>query len=565
VTLAGLVLAACIPGAATEPAPVGSDAACAQIDATGKIVVGTSPNYQPFEYYDGRFTLTGFDIAVMQAIAEDMGVAVTFQDYAFDGLNGALQLGEINAAIAAIAITPEREAVVDFSSPYYYGRGSAVAQTASGLAITTTANFAGLRVGVERGSVYDSWAEKNLVLTGIIPEQNLFRYEKAEHAVGDLQKSRLDVVLLDEAAAQDAAAGGELAIVGQGAVVQRFGIAVPQDGFCLQKRINQALVALQSSGRIDELARQYIGGSAGPAPTSTPGAPVATATPAACIDSSTYVMDLTYDDKNGTTPPKVKPGESFTKGWRIRNSGTCPWTSQYRLNYVGGNNKAAQMDGQPAYVSGTVAPGQTYDFYVKLSAPSGVTGVEQGRWQMQNPSKVFFGQTVWVMVDVVAPTATPKPTAKASATSPAEATSPPQSTTPPQPTAAPTQPPPTPTQLPDPLEGSTFEIYAIQGQSTIPGTQPSLSFGNGGRLNGSDGCNTFQGSYTVQPSSQSQGALMITMGPGTSIACEADVADQAQSFLSTLGQVTAYSYPPQGLLLALLNPSGSDVLSGERQ
>jgi hypothetical protein len=65
----------------------------------------------------------------------------------------------------------------------------------------------------------------------------------------------------------------------------------------------------------------------GSVPTSTPGAPVPTATPAACIDSSQYVMDLTDDDKNGTAPPKVQQGQSFTKGWRIRNSGTCTWTT----------------------------------------------------------------------------------------------------------------------------------------------------------------------------------------------------------------------------------------------
>jgi hypothetical protein len=342
--------------------------------------------------------------------------------YAFDGLTGALQLGEINAAIAAMSVTNEREAVIDFSTPYFSGRGSALARSSSGLSITTPANFAGLRVGVERGSVYDSWAQANLVVPGIIPEQNLFRYEKAEHAVGDLRKNRLDVVLLDEAAAEQDAAGGQLAIVGEGAVVQRHAIGLPQDGFCLQRRINQALAALTADGTIDRLALQYMRVPVGSVPTSTPGAPVPTATPAACIDSSQYVMDLTDDDKNGTAPPKVQQGQSFTKGWRIRNSGTCTWNNQYRLNYVGGNNKAAQMDGQPAYVSGSVAPGQTYDFYVNLKAPSGVTGVEQGRWQMQNPTKVFFGETVWVMVDAVAPTGTPK-SEPTSTTAPAQPTS----------------------------------------------------------------------------------------------------------------------------------------------
>ncbi|HMK08449.1 MAG TPA: NBR1-Ig-like domain-containing protein, partial [Anaerolineales bacterium] len=320
----------------------------------------------------------------------------------------------------------------------------------------------------------------------------------------------------------------------------------------------------------------YMGVPVAQGPTPTPAPPLATATPAACIDSSEYVKDLSYDDKNGTAPPTVTQGQSFSKGWRIRNSGTCPWTTGYRLNYVGGNNSAAKMDGQPAYVSGTVAPGQTYDFYVDLKAPSGVTGVEQGRWQMQNPASVFFGQTVWVMVDVVAPTATSKP--KPTATGPAQATATsapqqptatsapqqPTATKPPQPTAAPTQ-PPAPTAIPDPLQGSTFDIYAINGAATIPGAMPSLSFGSGGKLSGSDGCNTFNGSYTIQPSGSGQGALTLKTGAGTSMACDPDVADQATAFYAAASQVTAYSYPPKSLLLALLNQSGSDVLSGQKK
>jgi hypothetical protein len=191
-----------------------------------------------------------------------------------------------------------------------------------------------------------------------------------------------------------------------------------------------------------------------------------------CIDSSQYVMDLTYDDEGGTNPPTVQPGEEFTKGWRIRNSGTCLWTADYRLNYVGGNSSAAQMDGEAVRVEGEVPAGQTYDFDVDLVAPSGVYGVQQARWQMQDPASLFFGQTVWVMVDVLAPTpgptaAPPTATTQPEATIPSEATptAPAGGTVTVEPTLTP---PPTEPPPPGPLEGSTFAYYAIDGQPTIP-------------------------------------------------------------------------------------------------
>ncbi len=84
-------------------------------------MVGTSADYPPFAFYDDKFQLDGFDIALMKAIGEKLGVEVEFNDFAFDGLGNALQLGQIDAAIAAISVTPERQELVDFSDVYYVG------------------------------------------------------------------------------------------------------------------------------------------------------------------------------------------------------------------------------------------------------------------------------------------------------------------------------------------------------------------------------------------------------------------------------------------------------------
>jgi len=562
--------------APTAEATVVSDAVCERVDATGTIVTGTAPDYPPFEYYDDQFQLDGFDIALMTAVGEKLGLPVEFKDYAFDGLAAALDLGEIDAAIAAITVTDEREAVVDFSDAYYYGRGAAVARAGQEPAsITAPANFAGWRVGVERGTVYESWADVNLVAPGIVPEQELFAYQTANDAIGDLLQDRLDVVLLDDSAAASHTGSGALAVVGEGGVIQEYAISVPTNSVCMQARINQALAVLSAEGVINQIAQTYIGAVSVPIPTPTPGAPAATSTPgatptpAACIDSSQHVLDLTFDDQGGTAPPKVQPGQDFTKGWRIRNSGTCTWGPEYRLNYVGGNNKAAQMDGEPVNVVGEVPPGQTYDFYVDLTAPSGVYGVMQGRWQMQNPAKVFFGQTVWVMVDVVAPTPGPSATPSPTATVP-QPTDTGQPTQPPTLTATgtvlPTEPPtPTPTPTVNPLGGSTFSFYAIGGPPTIPGTVLSVTFGIGGDLNGASGCNTFQGTYVVQPASASQGSITISLGPSTTLSCPDDIMAQEQAFLAALGGATAYLYPPGGILFSLLNATGDEVLNGELQ
>src|SRR4051794_8237831 len=86
---AALMVSTITPAAAapTVAAPVaqtddGDD--WARVKAAGKIVVGVSADYPPFEFYDSNYQLDGFDIALFKAIAQQMGITVEFNDFAFD-------------------------------------------------------------------------------------------------------------------------------------------------------------------------------------------------------------------------------------------------------------------------------------------------------------------------------------------------------------------------------------------------------------------------------------------------------------------------------------------------
>jgi len=122
------------------------------------------------------------------------------------------------------------------------------------------------------------------------------------------------------------------------------------------------------------------------------------------------VQDLTYDDKNMTAPPQVAGGQPFVKGWRVRNTGTCPWDNTYQFVHVRGNVSAARMSGEPVVIARTVPSRGTYDIQVNLVAPT-TPGIYQGFWQMRNGKGVAFGHTIWVGITVPGePTATPVPT-----------------------------------------------------------------------------------------------------------------------------------------------------------
>jgi hypothetical protein len=99
----------------------------------------------------------------------------------------------------------------------------------------------------------------------------------------------------------------------------------------------------------------------------------------------------------------MNPGQSFTKTWRIKNSGSCTWNSSYKFAFVQGNS----MGGQPQSINGSVAPNQTYDMIVPMTAPT-TPGSYAGWWQMVNAQNVPFGTRVWAEIVFPAPPA-PQP------------------------------------------------------------------------------------------------------------------------------------------------------------
>jgi hypothetical protein len=130
-------------------------------------------------------------------------------------------------------------------------------------------------------------------------------------------------------------------------------------------------------------------------PTATQAAPAATATPKPC-DRVEFVEDVTYPDNS-----LVDPGETFVKTWRLKNAGSCTWTTGYYLVFTGG-----EPMGTPAEVSlpRQVAPGDTIDLSVSLTAPAS-GGTYRGDYKLRNESNQVFGlgpedKPFWVQIQV---------------------------------------------------------------------------------------------------------------------------------------------------------------------
>lgn len=115
-------------------------------------------------------------------------------------------------------------------------------------------------------------------------------------------------------------------------------------------------------------------------------------------------IDVTIPDDTQMTP-----GQTFQKTWRLVNVGTCTWNSQYAVVWVSGEQIG---DDDVVFLSGSVAPGQSLDITVPMTAPT-AGGSYQSNWKLRNSAGVLFGigdtasNVFWVRIKVVTSTATP--------------------------------------------------------------------------------------------------------------------------------------------------------------
>jgi polar amino acid transport system substrate-binding protein len=260
-----------LDGQPPDRAAPGSDS-WQRVRAAGKMVVGTAADYPPFEYMTAKKRIDGFDIALMDAIGQRLGIAIEYRNYPFDQLGDRLAKGEIDAAIAAISVSPERTAHMDFSQAYYVTQDAVLAYFTTPVTIHRLADLADYRVGVQKGTVYESRLRRDLVGSGLTAGENLRVYAEIAGAVTALTRGEIDFVILDRPPAQVLDQQVGLKIAGQGLNQQSLAVALPKGSSSLQAQIDGAISQLRGEGTIARLARQYLAADLqSPTATLTPG------------------------------------------------------------------------------------------------------------------------------------------------------------------------------------------------------------------------------------------------------------------------------------------------------
>lgn len=223
-----------------------------KIKKSGKFLIGTDATYPPFESKDLQTgEVTGFDIDLMKAICQKLGVEPEFITVPFDGIIPGLNNHKYDAIISSFTITVDREEVVDFSEPYYVA-GQAIAIPRTDTLVKGIENLTGKRIGTQLGTTGEILAKQ-------IPRAEVISFDNISAAFIDMENGKLDAIINDRPTSQMIINVRRSAkIVGPLLTKESYGIAVRQGDSKLLEAINAALKQLNDEGEIGQLQKKWI-------------------------------------------------------------------------------------------------------------------------------------------------------------------------------------------------------------------------------------------------------------------------------------------------------------------
>ncbi|MDL2229321.1 transporter substrate-binding domain-containing protein [Treponema sp. OttesenSCG-928-L16] len=231
------------------------------IKKAGKLVIGTSADYPPYEFHyvkDGKDIIGGFDMAIAAEIAKDMGVALEIKDMQFDGLLAALQAGAIDLVISGMSPTEERRKSVDFSSIYYYATHGAIIRKGEEAKYSTVEGLKSGKLSAQKGTIQVGIAKTQIL--GMSEEEAdrsidvVKEVGSIKNLIMDLKNGNVDAIIAELPVAEAyVKANAELALAAPTFTDDDGGsaIAVKRGNPALLDAVNAALDRLIKAKEID--------------------------------------------------------------------------------------------------------------------------------------------------------------------------------------------------------------------------------------------------------------------------------------------------------------------------
>ncbi|MBA2862434.1 basic amino acid ABC transporter substrate-binding protein [Methanococcus maripaludis] len=221
----------------------------------GILVVGTDPTFPPFEEKNADGELVGFDIDLMKALGEKMGLEIQFVEQPFDGIIPALKAEKFDCIISAVTITDDRAKEVAFTNSYF-DAAQVIAVLVDDESVQSVDDLAGKVVAAQLGTTGEYEAQHYAEELGF----EIKSYEVMADAFIDMENGRVDAVVTDDGVAQRFldTKPGFYKVVGEPMTAESYGLAANLDNQELIDALNAALSEVKEDGTYDEIYAEWF-------------------------------------------------------------------------------------------------------------------------------------------------------------------------------------------------------------------------------------------------------------------------------------------------------------------
>jgi len=233
-----------------------SDSALDKILSSGKIVIGTSADYPPYEFHlmnDKDGELVGIDIDIANFIGKELGVKVEIRNIVFHKLFNELEKGNADLLIAGLNPTEKRKLYADFSIIYYTALQNMVIKKSDRKKIICLKDLRGRTVGTQSGSIQSEMAPSR------VPGAKFMYFNSIDELISGLKSGLLDAVILEKPVADSYVSRNKnlmsVKCINSGKFEEPLGsaIAVKKGDYKLLKKINDILIKLISGSKMNEI------------------------------------------------------------------------------------------------------------------------------------------------------------------------------------------------------------------------------------------------------------------------------------------------------------------------
>ena len=178
--------------------------AAAESPAKGKTIqVAVAANSPPMTFKSNDGKIQGAEVDIFNGYCQSRGCTVSIKQYTFDGMLSAVASGQDDVAFSAISITPKRQQVMDFSTPYYDNTWYLISLSNRDIDIADLQNLKKYKIGYPRGYAYSDLIRSDLEPKGYYSLKDVKLYPSYAEVIAELQNQKIDLAFIEKPVLKD--------------------------------------------------------------------------------------------------------------------------------------------------------------------------------------------------------------------------------------------------------------------------------------------------------------------------------------------------------------------------